>query len=411
MVGTKPFSFEAASSNTAATPSSGLFAFGKKSNNDNVTIKPASPATFSFGGKTDPPPANPASTFTFGKTAPSQEPPKADAPFSFSATSNKPANTSSTLVPQSTASGMFSFGGTESKPKESNIFSFGNSASNSTQATGGIFSFGGSTASSQVQGSTAAPKQPDVAPAAPFQFSGSTSLPPSAPQKAFSFGQTGSSNTSEPFKFGGTTSGSSNTSGSQATSFGAAKPSTFGAPSTTPFGSTSAAPKPASATPSLFQFGQSSSTNTNNPQPSATGSAGSGIFSFGGGSTTSTANPFAAPSQPAPPAFNATSPASNPGGSSQPNTGFNFAANANTAVPGVFAFGASSSSQQAPPPASSSFSFGGAIANAPTFGATSPTMGQPAAPQAGNMFSIGSSGNSANKPGRTFRTATRRRPK
>merc|ERR1711981_994963 len=108
----------------------------------------------------------------------------------------------------------------------------------------------------------------------------------------------------------------------------------------------------------------------------------------------SSSAPFgaASPQQNAPPAFgtnNTTAGAS--AGPSQSNTGFNFASSANTAVPGVFQFGgAASSSQQTPTPAAS-FSFGNAIANAPTFGATSP-IGQPPATPGGNMFSIGSSG-------------------
>ena len=97
------------------------------------------------------------------------------------------------------------------------------------------------------------------------------------------------------------------------------------------------------------------------------------------------------------------------GAGSQSSTGFNFTANANTSVPGVFQFGASSTPAN-PPGASSTFSFGTAIANAPSFG-TIPPAGQPGAPPGGNMFSIGTSGSSANTKGRTIRTATRRRPK
>jgi hypothetical protein len=336
-----------------------------------------------------------------------QDAPKVDSPFSFNATNNsKPTTTAP--VPTSTAPSLFSFGKTESKPKESAAFSFGNPTPNSSQNTGGIFNFENDN-SNPTQVSAGAPSRSDTAPTAPFQFPGST-LPSGAPQNSFSFGHSGASSTSEQFKFGGTTGSTNNASTSQPTPFGATKPTGFAAANpSAPFGSTTASSKPVSANP--FQFGAS---NTSSTQSAASGSAGGGIFSFGSSGPNSSSAPFgaASPPQNAPPAFGANNTAAgNSVGPSQSNTGFNFATTANAAVPGVFQFGGGPppSNQQAPAPAAS-YSFGNAITNAPTFGATSP-IGQPPATPGGNMFSIGSSGNNANTKGRTIRTATRRRPK
>lgn len=151
--------------------------------------------------------------------------------------------------------------------------------------------------------------------------------------------------------------------------------------------------------------------NHTNTQATAAGASASSMFSFGNSGASTAPTPFGTSQQPsAAPTFGSSTPSvGSSNANAQPTTGFNFAANANTAVPGVFQFGAASppSNPQAP---ASSFSFGSAISNAPGFGSPAPSIGQPAA-SPGGMFSIGASGNNANTKGRTFRTATRRRPK
>ena len=414
---TKPFTFDSSTGNTNL-PAPGLFNFGQKTTAESTAVKSPPASTFTFG-KTEQPAANTAS-FMFGKTTSTQEAPKVDAPFSFNTPSTNKPSATSPLQPPSAAASAFSFGKPE-KQKETATFAFGNTSANTNQATGNIFNFG-NTNTNPSQASAVAPRRSDTAPTVPFQFAGSTStLQPSAPQKSFSFGQSTTSKPGEPFNFGAAAAGNANSSiSSQPPAFGTAKPTSgFGAVSSSvPFGSTTATSKPSTATASPFQFGGSGTGSST--QTSAGSNPSAGIFSFGRtGATSSSATPFGATStQPtAPPAFGSTA-TGRAVGSSQPNTGFNFTASANTTVPGVFQFGGPSppSNQPAAAPAmqgpASTFSFGSAVANAPAFGATvPPTIGQPGAPPGGNMFSIGSSGSNANTKGRTFRTATRRRPK
>ena len=410
------FSFDSAPNKTIknkelstgnTTPaSSGLFGFGQTSAPDGGTLKQPTSPVFSFG-KSDKVQAT-SPQFGFGNLPVPQEVPKKDAPFSFSVATTK-APTAAQVPPTSSASSTFSFGSDSNKPKESGVFSFGNPASTNKQPSGGIFSFGNTKANDSSQVSTNVPARPDSAQSAPFQFSGSTSQP-SAPQKTFAFGQ---SNTSEPFKFNSPTAGSSDTPKAKATPFGATLPTAFGVASPSATFATSPVQNSASSTSGLFQFGGSGSSNLK--QPVAPSNAGAGVFSFGNSGASNTTAPFGATS----PRQNTSSPFGNNSATgagatataTQPSSGFNFAANANTAVPGVFQFGAAAPSNN-PAPAASSFSFGNALANAPSLGSSNvPSMGQTGGTPGGNMFSIGTSSNNASMRGRTIRTAARRRPK
>ena len=393
-----------------------MFTFGQ-SIDDSTAAKPAAAATspFSFGtaGQAG---AN-KSTFTFNKTPSTQTGTKMDAPFSFSSASSNKTNPTPTLQPESPmSSSPFAFGKTENKQSENATFSFVKPSSNANLPQGNIFQFATNQASNSSQGTAAAPRRADTA---PFQFGATAStstLQPSVPQKSFSFGPSTTSNSSEPFKFDTSTGGSTSGTAQPAPIFGSVKPtSTFGAASSTsPFGAVPSVTKPATATPNLFQFSPSSGTG---PRTQLTGgnSGTAGVFKFGNtgsGAAATATSPFGATLAPqnAPPAFGSTTAGSAPGVGSQSTPGFNFTTNANTAVPGVFQFGASSPPAANPAAAGSAFSFGSTIANAPSFG-TIPPVAQQGAPPGGNMFSIGTSGSSTNTKGRTIRTATRRRPK
>ena len=409
ILGTKPFTFDSSAGKSNLGTSS-MFTFGQKDPPDSTSMKSTPSSTFTFG-KAEAPEGN-TSLFTFGKTTSTQEAPKADAPFSFNAPNTNKSSTTSPLQTLSSTSSPFSFVNQENKTKESAPFSFGSGNANANKPSGGIFNFGGTNTTNTNQGMGTAPKRADTAPTAPFQFSASTSLQPSVPQKSFSFGTSTTSNPLDPFKFGTPSGGGTSTNLSNQPGFAAAKPTpAFGAASSTsPFGSTIATSKPATATASLFQFGQSGSNPSS--QPNAGSNSNAGIFSFGSGGTSSSTTPFGSSSQQAAPAFGSTNTGSAAGNTSS-STGFNFAANANTTVPGVFQFGTASPQGNQPGAANPpGFSFGPALANAPGFPSTSSlAMGQPGAPPGTNMFSIGSSGTSANTKGRTFRTATRRRQK
>ena len=409
------FSFDSAPNKTiknkelsignTTSASSGLFSFGQTSAPDGGTLKQPTSSVFSFG-KSEKVQATPPQ-FGFGNLPVPQEVPKKDAPFSFSVATTKAPT--APQVPQTSVSSTFSFGSDSNKSKEGGVFSFGNPTSTNKQPSGGIFSFGNTKANDSSQASTNVPARPDSAQSAPFQFSGST-LQPSAPQKTFAFGQ---NNTSEPFKFNGPTAGSSDTPKAKATPFGATLPTAFGVASPSATFATSPVQNSASSTSGLFQFGGSGSSTLK--QPGASSNAGAGVFSFGNSGASNTTAPFGATSPrqntPSPFGNNSATGTGATATATQPSSGFNFAANANTAVPGVFQFGAAAPSNN-PAPAASSFSFGNALANAPTLGSSNvPSMAQTGGTPGGNMFSIGTSSNNASMRGRTIRTAARRRPK
>ncbi|XP_024121794.1 nuclear envelope pore membrane protein POM 121 [Oryzias melastigma] len=274
------------------------------------------------------------------------------------------------------------------------------SASASVQplTTGGTFQFGAAvtTTTSSAAASTGAPAATTTSQAS-FTFGVTKPNPQPASQSIFGFGQTTPNMTTTTASFGGfamtsSTSTAAPTSTSTQSTFAFGKPA-FEAPTTQPtFGSAAATAKP-------FNFGSSSSNatpvsnNTLGPfafgaAPAATTTATFGTQpakpAFGASSTGfafgSTTTPSAAPSfGPATQTQSSTSttftfggvaPQPAPAGPAQPASGgFNFG----TAMP-CPQFGAQVSNS--PAPQMGGFNFGAAAADKPGFGTSTPSFGQ-----------------------------------
>ncbi|KAK9768679.1 hypothetical protein K7432_000511 [Basidiobolus ranarum] len=301
------FSFGAPSSTVSETP---------KANED----KPAfggfgttdSKSSFTFGTST-------AGTSTpafggFGASQPSTTVDSKPAPFAFGSANTQAQPSGFTFGAPATQATTFS----TTTPSQATPapFTFGTSNSNDAMSSTPPTGFGGFGANS----STPAATTPN--PPAPFAFGSSNSSGPST-ATGFSFG----ASTSQPpsMSFGGSNSGANTSS----FAFGSTSTTGFGAssaqpqPQTTAFGANSnsnfsfGASQPAASQPSTFAFG------SGNGQA---GSAPGNGFNFNG-----------TPSQPAPFAFGASTPAA------QPSFGFNGtpASAAQPAAPGGFNMGSS----------------------------------------------------------------------
>ncbi|XP_029957530.1 LOW QUALITY PROTEIN: nuclear envelope pore membrane protein POM 121 [Salarias fasciatus] len=285
---------------------------------------------------------NAGSTFQFGAastTTTSSLAPAAAAPTAAAAPA--PAAAAAT----SSSQAPFTFGATQPDPQAAaqKVFAFGQTApaANTTTASFGGFAMASSTstaAATATQSTIAFGKMPFDAPAASSTFGSAA-----APQKPFTFGNSGAASTPAPnpapgaaptpFTFG-------STAATMATTFGTPAKPTFGAASTGfAFGGTTAPSAAPAAPPSFGAATQAQSA------PSST-------FTFGGAA-----------------------PQPNPAGPAQPATaGFNFGGSGGMAVP---QFGTPVSNS--PAPQMGSFNFGAAAADKPAFGTPTPSFGQPAA--------------------------------
>ncbi|XP_072303538.1 nuclear pore complex protein Nup153 isoform X2 [Eucyclogobius newberryi] len=348
------FSFGKPEAKREASPTHSAFIFAAASKDAAPPLAPASTGGFSFG-KPSAPADQPA--FTFGKPADKSEPSTSEPPkpvFSFgqsaadSTAAPKPAfsfmasnpttnsTSSSTSTPTTSMFGSSSSAPVAAPSPVPSTFVFGQAASSTDPPQTKAFVFGQSQDS---QPAAPSALNPAPAPAQPFIFGASANTAPAAP--SFNFGgaappvaaSTAPSAAPTPFAFNSASSGS----------FGASQTPSFGASFGSPFQAQSSQP-PAfgTNTNSAPVFGQTNSTPVfgaaANSTPAGGGFQFGGAGAFGASNTGSGVFTFGAGSQP--PALSATppiapQPGAAPGGYNfSPAPAFNMGSNKSFPSPG-----------------------------------------------------------------------------